>query len=50
MLTAQVIQGFVGSLLAKKFDGATKSPDCHMEWWELCCSSAKYIALAAPRG
>lgn len=50
MLTADVIQGFVGSLLAKKFDGATKSPDCHMEWWELCCSPHKYIALAAPRG
>jgi predicted phage terminase large subunit-like protein len=50
MLTAQVIQGFVGSLLAKKFDGATTSPDCHLEWWELCCSKARYVALAAPRG
>lgn len=50
MLTANIIQGFVGSMLAKKFDGATASPDCHREWWELCCSSSRYVALAAPRG
>lgn len=50
MLNAQIIQGFVGSLLAKKFDGATKSPECHMEWWETCCSTNRYVALAAPRG
>ena len=49
-LNAQIIQGFVGSMLAKKFDGATQSPDCHMEWWELCCSPSRYVALAAPRG
>ena len=50
MLNASIIEGFVGSLLAKKFDGATVSPQCHKEWWELCCSNAKYVALAAPRG
>ena len=50
MLNANTIQGFVGSMLAKKFDGATKSPDCHMEWWDICCSPARYVALAAPRG
>lgn len=50
MLNAQIVEGFVGSMLAKKFDGATKSPDCHKEWWELCCSNSKYVALAAPRG
>lgn len=49
-LSALQVQGFVGSLLAKKFDGATSSPECHMEWWELCCSKSKQVALAAPRG
>jgi predicted phage terminase large subunit-like protein len=50
MLNANTIHGFVGSMLAKKFDGATKSPGCHMEWWDICCSPSRYVALAAPRG
>lgn len=25
------------------------SPSCHREWWELCCSSERYVAIAAPR-
>jgi len=50
MLTSDVIQGFVGSLLAKRFDGASSSPDCHREWWDLCTSQHKFVALAAPRG
>lgn len=50
MLTAEVIQGFVGSVLASKFDGQAASPPCHKEWWELCCSTEKYVAIAAPRG
>lgn len=49
MLTADVIQGFVGALLAKRFDGSVPSPDCHREWWELCTSSNAYVAIAAPR-
>jgi predicted phage terminase large subunit-like protein len=49
MLTASVIQGFSSSLLQKDFDGAVKSPGCHMEWWELFCSPYKQIAIAAPR-
>jgi predicted phage terminase large subunit-like protein len=49
VLTADVIQGFVGALLAKRFDGSVPSPVCHREWWELCCSSERYVAIAAPR-
>ena len=25
------------------------SPSCHREWWELCCSRERYVAIAAPR-
>lgn len=49
-LTADVIEGFVGSCLAKSFHHPVASPECHKEWWELCCSDDKYIAIAAPRG
>ena len=49
-LTADVVAGFVGSVLASRFDGQAASPPFHKEMWELCCSNDKYIALAAPRG
>jgi predicted phage terminase large subunit-like protein len=49
LLTADVIQGFVGALLAKRFDGSVPSPECHREWWELCASGHTYVAIAAPR-
>lgn len=49
MLTASVIKGFSQSLLQKDFDGAVQSPECHEEWWELFCSGADKIAVAAPR-
>lgn len=49
-LTADILQGFVNSCLIHKFDGATESPECHYEWWELCCSDANNVAIAAPRG
>ena len=50
MLTAEVIQGFVTSCLIKDFDGSLKTPDCHMDWWNACCSKSKFVAIAAPRG
>ena len=50
MLTASLIEGFVGSVLAKKFDEATAIPKFHKELWELACSPAQYVAVAAPRG
>jgi len=49
-LTKEAIYGFSGSCLVQRFDGSLKTPECHLEWWDLCCSPAKYVALAAPRG
>ncbi len=49
MLNAQIIEGLVGSVLLQEFDGQFKIPQCHRDWWELCCSKEKYVAIAAPR-
>ena len=49
-LNADVMTGFVQSLLAKKFDGASAIPSFHKEWWDLACSEDKFVAIAAPRG
>lgn len=48
-VTSDVIAGFVGSLIAPRFDEPVATPDCHKEWWSLCCSDEKYVAIAAPR-
>lgn len=48
-LTAELIHGFAGSMLAKRYDGATPTPQCHMEWWDLCASDDPLVAIAAPR-
>ena len=50
LLTAEIIEGFVGSVLIKRFDNPAIIPQCHREWWELCASPYKYVAIAAPRG
>lgn len=49
-LTSAIIEGFSGSLLSKRFDQPTPPPECHKEWWDLCCSDEKYVAIGAPRG
>lgn len=49
-LTSEIIEGFVASLLSPRFDEPAPIPDCHREWWELCCSAHKRVAIAAPRG
>lgn len=49
-LNADVVQGFVGSVLASRFDGQAASPPFHKECWELCTGPDKYVAIAAPRG
>lgn len=49
-LTADVIKGFVATVLSSKFDGATSSPEFHEEAWDLCCSKNQLVAIAAPRG
>jgi len=50
ILTADVVSGFVGSVLAPKFEDSCASPAFHHEMWEYCCSKNRYIAIAAPRG
>lgn len=49
MLDAQTVNGFVGSVLKRKFDHAAATPQCHFDWWDLCCSKSQYVAIAAPR-
>jgi predicted phage terminase large subunit-like protein len=49
-LTAEIIEGFAGSLLRKRFDNPTATPAFHRELWSLFCEADKYIAAAAPRG
>jgi len=44
------MEGFVGSVLAKRFDGSIRTPDVHREWWDLCTSENRFVAIAAPRG
>jgi len=50
LLTKDLIKGLVGSCLVKNFDGSKPVPAFHEEMWELCCSEARYVAIAAPRG
>jgi hypothetical protein len=49
-LDANIIYGFTGSLLSGQFDEPAPTPECHREWWDLCCSIHRYVAIAAPRG
>ena len=50
MLDASIIEGFVNTVLVQGFDQPTKTPEFHKELWELCTSSHKLVAIAAPRG
>jgi predicted phage terminase large subunit-like protein len=49
-LTADHIAGFVNYFLRDQFDVPTDIPEMHMEWWRMCCSDHKFVAIAAPRG
>lgn len=49
-VTRDIVQGFAGSLLSPRFDEPAPTPQCHLEWWDLCCSDHKRVAIAAPRG
>ena len=49
-LTSAIIEGFASSCLTKFFDDASQFADFHREWWELCCSDDKFVAICAPRG
>jgi predicted phage terminase large subunit-like protein len=49
-LDAEAVRGLVLGLLRKGFDDATEIPECHMDWWKMCCGPHAGVALAAPRG
>ena len=49
-LTSDIVEGFVGSILSKRFDDAVATPQFHKELWELACSEHPFVAVAAPRG
>lgn len=49
-LTKDLVAGFAGSLLAKRYDEPSPTPDVHYEWWDICCSKNPFVAIAAPRG
>lgn len=49
-LTSEVIEGFVNLCLKKHFDAPSEIPACHKEWWDMCTSSHRFVAIAAPRG
>lgn len=50
LVTPDVIEGIVNGYLKKDFDNPTDVPDCHREWWEMCCDPHPFMAIAAPRG
>lgn len=50
MLTALDIEGFSEACLKKNFDTPADTPQCHREWWDMCCHPHKFVAIAAPRG
>jgi len=49
-LTPDVIAGFSGSVLSQRYDNPQPTPEFHREVWEMCCSQARCVAIAAPRG
>jgi len=48
-LNADVMEGFVNSVLRKNFDKPAPTPDFHKEIWDLVTSVSKQVAIAAPR-
>ncbi len=49
-VTKEVVAGFVGGVLASRFETPSASPNWHHEAWELCCSDFPRVAISAPRG
>ena len=49
-ITSEHVEGVVNAFLKRHFDQASEIPECHREWWSMCCSIYPYVALAAPRG
>jgi hypothetical protein len=49
-LNAHLIEGFAGLYLSSMYDNKAPTPPFHREVWELYCSEALAVAVAAPRG
>jgi predicted phage terminase large subunit-like protein len=49
-LNAQILEGFASSCLTPYYDDAVPFAGFHREWWDICCSRDKFVAIAAPRG
>ena len=49
-LTKEILEGFATSCLTPYYDDASPFANFHREWFELCCSDDKFVAIAAPRG
>lgn len=49
MLTPEILEGFVGSVLAPNYDEPCKIPAIHREWWGYFCSPYRLVSIAAPR-
>lgn len=50
MLNKNVLKAFTATVLSHRFDNPQPIPKFHEELWEMCTSSDKYVAIAAPRG
>ena len=50
LVNRDTIAGFMGSVLSSSLGDAVSTPACHLEWWDLCCSPDKFVAISAPRG
>ena len=48
-LDAETIAGFSRRFLQRNYDDLKQTPQFHIEMWALCCSDARYVAIAAPR-
>lgn len=48
-LSPELVHGFAGACLAKRYDNAVSTPKFHLELWDLCCSDNDLVAVAAPR-
>jgi len=46
----EVIDGLTQGFLIARYDNPQPTPRFHWEAWELFCSPATYVAIAAPRG
>lgn len=50
VLDAVLIRNTVRMFFQSRYDNPLPIPPFHSEMWQLCCSDAKYVAIAAPRG